>query len=149
MAFEPTEQQQRLLAFAAESHKGVLVTIKQNGRAQLSNIIYTFDPDQRRARISVTADRAKTRNALRDPRVTLHVSSPDFWSWAALDGHASLTDVATDPDDDAVAELIDLYRAINGEHPDWDEYRAAMVRDRRQVLTVDVENAYGQAPGAG
>lgn len=146
MTFEPTAQQQRLLNFAAGSKAGVLVTLKRDGRPQLSNISYHYDPQRYLVRVSVTADRAKTANAVRDPRVSLHVTSSDFWTWAVLDGTARLTAIATDPHDEAVAELIDLYRAINGEHPDWDDYRAAMVADRRQVLSIDVTHAYGQPP---
>jgi PPOX class probable F420-dependent enzyme len=92
----------------------------------------------------VTDDRAKTRNAARDPRVSLHVTSADFWSYVVAEGDAELTAVAAEPDDDAVAELVDLYRAISGEHPDWDDYRAAMIRERRRVLSFAVTHAYGQ-----
>jgi hypothetical protein len=60
-----------------------------------------------------------------------------------VDGHAELSAVASDPDDAAVEELIDLYRAVQGEHPDWDDYRAAMVRDRRLVVRIKAERAYG------
>ena len=55
-----------------------------------------------------------------------------------------LSDVAADPHDAAVEELVELYRAMRGEHPDWDEYRAAMVRDRRVVMRLRIERAYGQ-----
>ena len=60
-----------------------------------------------------------------------------------VDGHAELSAVARDPHDAAVEELIDLYRAAQGEHPDWDDYRAAMVRDRRLVVSIRAERAYG------
>ncbi|HYB47190.1 MAG TPA: TIGR03618 family F420-dependent PPOX class oxidoreductase, partial [Streptosporangiaceae bacterium] len=94
-------------------------------------------------RISTTDDRAKTRNLRRDPRASFHVASDDFWSYAVVDGHAELSAVAKDPHDAAVEELIDLYRAVQGEHPDWDDYRAAMVRDRRLVVRLRAERAYG------
>ena len=94
-------------------------------------------------RVSVTDDRAKTRNLRRDPRVSFHVTSNDFWSYAVVDGHAELSAVARDPHDAAVEELIDLYRAVQGEHPDWDDYRAAMVRDKRLVVSIRAERAYG------
>jgi hypothetical protein len=58
-------------------------------------------------------------------------------------GPAALSEVAQNPHDGAVEELIDLYRAVQGEHPDWDDYRAAMVRDRRLVVRIPVEHAYG------
>ncbi len=79
----------------------------------------------------------------RDPRVSFHVTSGDFWSYVVVDGHAELSAVAQDPHDAAVEELIDLYRAVQGEHPDWDDYRAAMVRDRRLVVRLRAERAYG------
>jgi hypothetical protein len=60
-----------------------------------------------------------------------------------VDGHAELSAVASDPYDAAVEELIDLYRSVQGEHPDWDDYRAAMVRDRRLVVRIQAERAYG------
>jgi PPOX class probable F420-dependent enzyme len=147
MSFEPNDQQRRLLTLLATSHNGVLVTMKRDGRPQLSNISYHFDPASMIARVSVTADRAKTRNLSRDPRASLQMSSADFWSWTVAEGDAALSAVATEPDDDAVAELIGLYRAINGEHPDWEDYRAAMVRDRRQVVRLSVGHIYGQLPG--
>jgi PPOX class probable F420-dependent enzyme len=136
----------RLLAFVADNRWGVLATLRQDGRPQLSNVGYAWDADAGLARISVTADRAKTRNLGRDPRASLHVTSRDFWTWVVVEGTAELTPVAGDPADDTVEELVGYYRAINGEHPDWDDYRAAMVRDRRLVVRLPVAHAYGQLP---
>jgi PPOX class probable F420-dependent enzyme len=136
----------RMLAFVAENRWGVLATIKSDGRPQVSNVGYSYDPDAELIRISVTADRAKTRNLERDPRVTLHVASQDFWTWVAVEGTAELTPVAADPNDAAVEELVTYYRGISGEHPDWDEYRAAMVADRRRVVRFRPEHTYGQLP---
>jgi PPOX class probable F420-dependent enzyme len=133
-----------LLALLAEHKLGVLVTLKRDGRPQLSNVLYAYDSARRLIRISVTADRAKTRNLLRDQRASFHVTSKDGWSWTVAEGDAELTGVATEPYDDAVEELVDLYRAIQGEHSDWDEYRAAMVAERRQVVRISVSHAYGQ-----
>lgn len=125
---------------------GVLATLRRDGRPQLSNVGYTYDPATDRVRVSVTATRAKTRNAARDPRVALHVTSADFRSYVVADGEASLGPVATEPDDVAVEQLIDLYRTLAGEHPDWDDFRAAMVREQRQVLTIAVQHTYGKVP---
>jgi PPOX class probable F420-dependent enzyme len=133
-----------LRSLIARSNKGVLVTLKSDGRPQLSNVSHTFDPATGLIRVSVTADRAKTRNLLRDSRASYHVTSGDFWHWAVADGTAELTPVAADPHDDTVEELVDVFRAIAGEHSDWDEYRAAMVRDRRLVVKLAVEHVYGQ-----
>ncbi len=135
---------EELLALLAERKLGVLATLKRDGRPQMSNVMYTYDSARRIIRISVTADRAKTRNLVRDPRASFHVSSEDGWAWTVAEGDAELTAVATDPHDDAVEELIDVFRAIGGEHSDWDEYRAAMVAERRQVVRINVAHAYGQ-----
>jgi PPOX class probable F420-dependent enzyme len=137
----------RMLAFVAENHWGVLATIKRDGRPQLSNVGYAYDPGTQVVRVSVTDDRAKTRNLRADPRVTLHVTSKDFWTWVAVEGTAELTPVAADPHDATVEELIAYYRGTAGEHPDWDEYRAAMVAERRLVVRFRPEHTYGQLPG--
>jgi PPOX class probable F420-dependent enzyme len=136
----------RMLAFVAEHRWGVLATIKGDGRPQLSNVGYSYDAEAQLVRVSVTDSRAKTRNLRADPRVTLHVASKDFWTWVAVEGTAELTPVAADPNDDTVEELVTYYRGINGEHPDWDEYRAAMVTDRRLVVRFRPEHTYGQRP---
>jgi PPOX class probable F420-dependent enzyme len=136
-----------MLAFVAENRWGVLATVKSDGRPQLSNVGYAYDAETGLVRVSVTADRAKTRNLERDPRVTLHVASRDFWTWVAVEGTAELTPVAADPHDATVEELITYYRGVSGEHEDWDEYRAAMVADRRLVVRFRPEHAYGQLRG--
>ncbi|KND24678.1 PPOX class F420-dependent oxidoreductase [Streptomyces acidiscabies] len=132
-----------LLALLSDTRGGVLVTLKRDGRPQLSNVTHHYDPDERTLRISVTADRAKTRNLQRDLRTSYHVTSDDRWAYTVVEGTADLTPVAEDPADDTVEELIRLYRAVLGEHPDWDDFRAAMVRDRRLVVRLRVERAYG------
>ncbi|GAA4083212.1 PPOX class F420-dependent oxidoreductase [Actinomadura miaoliensis] len=137
-----------LAKLVADRHLGVLVTIKKDGRPQLSNVTYHFDPDRRLIRVSVTDTRAKTRNLRRDPRASLHVTTSDGWAYAVAEGTAELSAVAADPHDDAVGELVDLYRAVRGEHPDWDDYRRAMVDDQRLVVRLHVERLYGQAPAS-
>jgi len=137
----------RLLAFIAEHRWGVLATIKSDGRPQLSNVGYAYDTEADLIRVSVTADRAKTRNLRADPRVTLHVASKDFWTWVAVEGTAALTPVAADPHDPTVEELIAYYRGVSGEHENWDEYRSAMVADRRLVVRFRPEHTYGQFRG--
>jgi PPOX class probable F420-dependent enzyme len=135
-----------LKTLLASRNGGVLVTLKRDGRPQLSNVSYTYDHTTALIRVSLTDDRAKTKNLRRDPRASFHATSADFWSWVVADGTAELTPVAAGPHDPTVEALIDLYRAISGEHPDWDDYRAAMVRDRRLVLRLHVEHLYGQPP---
>lgn len=133
------------LAAARPRHQGVLVTIRRDGRPQLSNIAYALD-DGTTARVSVTDDRAKTANLRRDPRATLYVPGDSFWSYLVLDGTAELSPVASAPDDATVDELVAVYRAVSGEHPDWDEFRSSMVADRRLVVRLRIERAYGIAP---
>ncbi|WP_433610154.1 PPOX class F420-dependent oxidoreductase [Prescottella agglutinans] len=141
-----TDTQRPLLELVASQNKAILATVKRDGRPQLSNVLYAWDPDTRTARVSVTADRAKTRNAARDPRVSLHVSAPDFWSYAVVEGDAELSAVAADPHDAAVDELVETYRTATGhEHDDWGEFRRAMIEERRQVLRVRADRVYGMA----
>lgn len=141
------DRQEALLRLLGERRLGVLATIKRDGRPQMSNVFYVYDPDRRLVRVSVTDDRAKTRNLRRDPRASFHVMSADGWAWTVTECSAELSAVAQDPYDDAVEALIDLYRAAAGEHPDWDDYRRAMVAERRLVLSLHIERAYGQAAG--
>ncbi|MES4891720.1 PPOX class F420-dependent oxidoreductase [Streptomyces sp. NPDC096012] len=135
--------QDALLDLLADGHGGVLVTLKRDGRPQLSNVSHAYYPDERIIRISVTDDRAKTRNLRRDPRASYHVTSADRWAYTVAEGTAELSPVAADPHDETVEELVRLYRDVLGEHPDWDDYRAAMVRDRRLVVRLPVERVYG------
>ena len=128
--------------------RGVLATIRRDGRPQLSNVNYAYDDAARTIRVSITDDRAKTRNLRRDPRAAFHVTTADGWAYAVADGTAELSAVAQAADDDTVEELIELFRAVQGEHPDWEDYRTAMVRDRRLVLRLHVERVYGMAPRA-
>jgi PPOX class probable F420-dependent enzyme len=134
------------LAFAAEHRRGVIVTLKRDGRPQLSNVAYLVGDDGV-IRISVTDSRAKTANARRDDRVSLHVARPDFWAYVVIEGRAEVTPVASSPDDATVDELVEQYRGVAGEHPDWDDFRRAMVADGRLVLRVHPERAYGMLPG--
>lgn len=132
------------LDYLRQHQNGVLLTLKADGRPQASNIMYAVD-DAGVIRISATADRAKSSNARRDRRVSLHVTAADFWSYVVVDGDATVTATAATPDDAVVDELVDLYRSMQGEHPDWDEYRATMVADRRLVIRIAPTHAYGMA----
>jgi uncharacterized protein len=137
----------KLLAVISGNSLGVLATIKQDGRPQLSNVSYHFDPRELVVRVSITEPRAKTRNLRRDPRASILVDADDGWSYAVAEGNAQLTPPAAAPGDDTVEGLIALYREIAGEHPDWDEYRQAMVTDRRVLLTLPISHVYGLPPG--
>ena len=137
----------KLLAVIGGNSLGVLATIKKDGRPQLSNVAYYFDPRNLAIQASITEPRAKTRNLRRDPRASIHVSADDGWSYAVAEGNAILTPPAASLHDDTVEALIALYRNIAGEHPDWDDYRRAMVDDRRVVLRMPIAHVYGMPPG--
>ncbi|WP_167098737.1 PPOX class F420-dependent oxidoreductase [Mycobacterium sp. DL592] len=137
----------KLLALIAGNSLGVLATIKRDGRPQLSNVTYHFDTRDLAIEVSITEPRAKTRNLRRDPRASLLVASDDGWSYAVAEGDAVLSAPAAAPDDDTVEGLIALYRNVAGEHPDWDEYRQAMVTDRRVLLRLPITHLYGMPPG--
>ncbi|BCQ07977.1 F420H(2)-dependent reductase [Mycobacterium heckeshornense] len=137
----------KLLAVISGNSIGVLATIKRDGRPQLSNVQYYFDPRKLVIQVSITEPRAKTRNLRRDPRASILVSADDGWAYAVAEGTAELTPPAAARDDDTVEALITLYRNIAGEHPDWDEYRDAMVTDRRVLLTLPITHVYGMPPG--
>lgn len=132
------------IAYVSERNRGVLTTQKRDGRPQLSNVMYGVGDDGL-IRISITADRAKAKNLARDPRASLHVTADDFWSYVVVEADAELSPVAAAVDDATVEELVDLYRAGAGEHPDWDEFRRAMVDDHRLVVRLRPVHAYGMA----
>jgi len=136
---------------AARQH-GVLATAKSDGRPQLSNVLYAFTadpgaPESGVIRISITTGRVKYRNLRRDPRASLHVSAPDFWSYAVAEGFAELSPVAADPHDQTVEDLITHYREVQGEHPDWQKFRQTMVADQRVLVRLAVSRVYGLAGG--
>lgn len=126
------------------SGRGVLVTLKRDGRPQLSNVAYARG-EEGYLRISTPASTAKVANLRRDPRASLHVARDDFWAYAVAEGTAELSEPARDSQDATVDALVDYYRLVSGEHPDWEEYRAAMVAESRLVVTLAIEHLYGMA----
>lgn len=134
------------LAFVASQRVGALVTLRRNGRPQTSNVVYAVRGDQ--IRVSLTEDRAKTKNLRRDPRATLHVSTPDLSAWAAVEGDAELSPVTATPGDQTGRALAQLYVDIAGaDHPDWDDYYRAMVEERRLLVTLSITHGYGGGAG--
>ncbi|GAA1899273.1 PPOX class F420-dependent oxidoreductase [Lapillicoccus jejuensis] len=131
---------------AREQRRSVLVTLKRDGRPQLSNVLHLVGDDGR-LRVSITADRAKYHNLRRTPWGALHVTTADFWSYAVLEADVELLPVAQDPHDATVDALVEYYRTAQGEHPDWDEYRAAMVVEQRLLAVLTPTHAYGQRQG--
>jgi PPOX class probable F420-dependent enzyme len=130
------------LEFIRDKRNGILIARKSDGRPQSSNIAFALGDDDV-IRISVTDGRAKTANIRRDPRVSLHVNRDDFWAYAVIEADVTLLPVAESPDDATVDALVDYYRSVAGEHDDWDEYRRAMVADRRLLLELHPTRAYG------
>nr|WP_314140765.1 PPOX class F420-dependent oxidoreductase [uncultured Rhodococcus sp.] len=127
------------------SRIGVLATIKANGLPQLSPVTPFYDQAAGTIAISVTEGRAKTANLRRDPRAALEVTSADGTAWATAEGNVTLTGPGSSPNSPEVDALVDYFRAAAGEHPDWNEYRAVMVADRRVLITITVTHVYGQS----
>ena len=130
------------LDFVRDKRNGILIALKSDGRPQSSNIAFAVGSDDV-IRISVTDGRAKTANLRRDPRASLHVNRDDFWAYAVIEADVTMTPVAQSPNDATVDALVEYYRTVVGEHDDWDEYRQAMVTDRRLLLELHPTHAYG------
>ncbi|GAA0407837.1 PPOX class F420-dependent enzyme [Acrocarpospora corrugata] len=120
----------------AHNHRAVLMTWHAEGRPQMSPISVGVD-EEGHVVISSRETAVKTRNIRKNPQVFLTVMSDAFYGqWVQIEGTA---DVLALPD--ALEPLVEYYRGISGEHPDWDDYRAAMVRDRRVLIRVRIEKA--------
>ena len=129
------------LPLLEKRRRGALVTLKADGRPQLSNVDVDYLEESRTIRFSTTADRAKVHNLRRDPRISLHVTTPDGGAYAVYEGVAELSAVSAERDDEVVEELIELFRNVQGEHPDWDDYRRAMVAEQRCLLRISLVRA--------
>jgi PPOX class probable F420-dependent enzyme len=133
----------KAIAWAGDRKHAVLITIRSDGRPQSSDVVFALDDDT--FLISLTDDRAKTRNMRRDNRVVLHISEPSSWSYVSFDGTVELSEVARRSDDATSDELATYYETVSGApHPDWDEYRAAMVEQRRLIARFTPAGAVGQ-----
>ncbi|MFD7294106.1 MULTISPECIES: PPOX class F420-dependent oxidoreductase [unclassified Streptomyces] len=123
-----------LLDFVRPRHRALLITARADGSPQASPLTCGVDGDGRIV-VSTYPERAKTRNAKRDPRVSLVVLS-DEWNgpWVQVDGSAEVIDSP-----DSVEALVEYFRCISGEHPDWDEYREAMVKQGKSIIRVTPE----------
>jgi PPOX class probable F420-dependent enzyme len=123
-----------LLAFVRPRHHAILLTTRADGRPQGSPLTCGVD-DSGRIVMSTYPERAKTRNAKRDPRASVIVLS-DEWNgaWVQVDGTAEVIDIP-----ESVEPLVEYFRNISGEHPDWDEYRAAMVKQGKSIIRITPE----------
>ena len=123
-----------LLEFLRPRHQAVLLTRRRDGGAQMSPVTCGVDAEGRIV-VSTYPQRAKVQNARREPAVSLCVLSDDFdGPWVQVDGQAEVLDLP-----EAIEPLVDYYRAISGEHPDWAEYREAMQRQGKSLLRVTIE----------
>lgn len=124
------------LDFVRRHHRGVLATMRKDGRPQMSPIATAVDADGLIA-ISSRETAIKVKNLRRDPRASLCAMNDGFYGdWVQLDGTAEILSLP-----DAMEPLVEYYRSLSGEHPDWDDYRAAMERDQRLLIRIRVERA--------
>ena len=124
------------LSFIREQHEAVMLTYRRDGSAQLSPVACNVDADDRVV-VSTRETALKAKNLRRDPRVSLCVLTSGFYGpWIQLDGTAEVVSLP-----DAMEPLVEYYRSTSGEHPDWDDYRAAMVRDQRVIVRITPERA--------
>ena len=125
----------RARAFIREHHNAVLATFRADGRPQMSPVAVGIDGEGR-PMISTREPAYKVRNIRRDPRVSVCVKADGSWDWIQVDGTATII-----PRPEAMDLLVEYYRSVAGEHPDWDEYRQAMDEQRRVILRIDIERA--------
>ena len=127
---------ERALEFLRRNPRGVLATYRRDGQAQLSPVLAGVDGDGRVV-ISTREGAMKTLNLRRNPRAGLCVLSERFFGeWFALEGDAEVLSLP-----DAMEPLVDYYRRVSGEHPDWQDYRDAMARERRVLLRIIVDRS--------
>jgi PPOX class probable F420-dependent enzyme len=127
---------QRAVDFIRDHHRAVLSTRRSDGSPQLSPVSAGVDDDGR-ILISTREPAVKVRNLIRDPRASLCVMSDGFFGeWIQADGTAEIIRLP-----DALELLVEYYRRISGEHPNWAEYRSAMHRDRRVIVRISIDRA--------
>ncbi|MEU4832570.1 PPOX class F420-dependent oxidoreductase [Streptosporangium sp. NPDC023615] len=134
IATNETVSRDRLLGFLRDRHRALVITARTDGRPQASPVTCGLDAEGRIV-VSTYPERAKVANARRDPRVSVVVLSDDFdGPWVQVDGTAEVLDLPG-----ALEPLVEYYRSISGEHPDWAEYREAMTRQGKSLLRVTPE----------
>jgi PPOX class probable F420-dependent enzyme len=126
----------RATEFLTTHHRGVLATFRADGRPQLSPVLCAVDDDSR-VLISTREGAVKTKHVRRNPHAALCVFSDGFFGdWIQVEGEAEIVSLPG-----AMDLLVDYYQRVAGEHPDWDDYRAAMVRDQRVVIRMTITRA--------
>lgn len=125
---------EELEEFLRDRHQAILLTYRASGGPQMSPVACGLDAEGRVV-ISTYPERAKTNNLRRDPRASVCVLSEEFnGAWVQVDGTAEVLDIP-----EAVEPLVDYFRSISGEHPDWDEYRQAMAGQGKSLIRVTIE----------
>ena len=133
---------QRAREFLRANHRAVLATTRSDGRPQLSPVTAGVDAEGR-ILVSTRETAIKAKNLARDPRVSLCVLNDGFFGeWVQADGTAEIVHLP-----EAMDLLVDYYRGISGEHPDWDDYREAMRRERRVMVRITITRAGPDASG--
>jgi PPOX class probable F420-dependent enzyme len=124
------------LEFIRANHRGVLITFRSDGGIQSSPVVASAD-DEGRVLLSSRETAIKVKNLRRDPRATYCAFGDGFYGpWVQIEGPAEIVGLP-----EALEPLVDYYRSVAGEHPDWDDYRAAMVREQRVLIRITVERA--------
>ena len=124
------------LQFIRDNHRGVLMVYRRDGAVQASPVTAAVDAEGRVV-ISSRETAFKVKHLLRDPRAAYCGFADDFYGpWVQVEGSAEIVHLP-----EALELLVDYYRSVAGEHPDWDDYRAAMVRDQRVLIRIQVERA--------
>ncbi len=127
---------ERAREFMRVHHRAVLATTRSDGRPQLSPVTVGVD-DAGRVLISTREPAIKTKNLARDPRASLCVMNDQFYGeWIQAEGTVEIVHLP-----EAMDLLVDYYRLVSGEHPDWDDYRQAMTRDRRVIIAITLTRA--------
>jgi PPOX class probable F420-dependent enzyme len=118
------------------NHRAVLATMRQDGTPQMSPVVCAVD-DEGYVVVSTRETAMKTKNVRRDPRAWVCGFSDRFFGpWVAVEGNVEIVSLPA-----AMDGLVDYYRRVAGEHDDWDDYRAAMERERRVLLRIDITRA--------
>jgi len=127
---------ERALDFIRTQHRGVLATYRQDGQVQMSPVAVAVD-DESRVVISTRETAMKTRNLRRNPRASVCALSERFFgAWYSVEGNVEILSLP-----EALEPLVDYYRRVSGEHPDWQEYREAMVREQRVLVRITVDRS--------
>ncbi|MEA2210402.1 MAG: hypothetical protein QOF83_350 [Solirubrobacteraceae bacterium] len=137
----PDEQQ--LLNLIANNNQGILAAVTRGGYPHLTNVFYVWNPAQRTARVSTTAERVKARILRRDPHAALHVPGSHFWSYAVAECDAIVSDVATSPGDETCRELLEVHSTFYPSITDEAAFFAQMIEAQRLIVRLEVKRLYG------